>query len=726
MSNDNSFFEELKRRNVVRVGVVYLIVAWLLAQVADLGLENFEAPGWVIKAILLILIIGFPIALVFAWAFELTPEGLKKEKDVDRSQSITHKTGRKLDFAIIGILLVAVVFLLYDRFLPDESDSQTTEGITVATETEISTGPAESQPQDTSKTIAVLPFVNMSDDASNEYFSDGISEEILNSLAKVRELKVAGRTSSFSFKGENNDLREIGEALGVDHILEGSVRKAGDRIRVTAQLIQVNDGFHLWSESYDRKLDDIFAIQDEISQAILKELKATLLGDEQIASTQTQTAAYENYLLARQRIYERTESSLLMAEELLNKAIETDPNYAPAYAQLGIATMLLSSENYGSIPNSVAGERALPLIERALQLDPELAEAMAARGLYASYFELDLAKGVEWLEKAVATNPNLTIASVWLALTLETMGDTQGAIRIYEAAYERDPLHPVTQNNLVVDYTITGQNERALALLERAREVQGTTPEIQKSEADIRVNQGELAIAIDQAEKAYKAYPQNNPLMLTLGFAYLLALDPERALQIKTPRVQILALHQLGRTEEASMLGFEQAAAGRVWPEYFQVLAENGENSRLVEFVETRWENLDDFEASYPSNEANGAFMMAFIAQAYGQLGNEEKFDEAMERLQSGLDHQLSQGANNPFFQFTRAVHAMLSGDREAALDYLEVAFSKGFGFAFNDPRAWTVFAPLNGDPRYELAKAGMLEHINDERQKLGWEPVSI
>ena len=244
MSIKTTFFEELKRRNVVRVGVVYLIAAWLLAQVADLMLENFHAPEWVIQAILVVLIIGFPIALIFAWAFEMTPEGIKKEKDVDRSESITHVTGRKIDFTIIGVMALALTYFIYDKFLatPD-----------IAT---VATAPAEvAEPLEKEKSIAVLPFVNMSGDAENEYFSDGISEEILNALAKVKELKVAGRTSSFSFKGQNQDLRQIGETLGVEHILEGSVRKDGNQIRITAQLIQVEDGFHLWSESYDRELD---------------------------------------------------------------------------------------------------------------------------------------------------------------------------------------------------------------------------------------------------------------------------------------------------------------------------------------------------------------------------------------------------------------------------------------------------------------------------------------
>ncbi|HKX56675.1 MAG TPA: hypothetical protein VJN01_11250, partial [Xanthomonadales bacterium] len=200
-------FGELKRRNVFKVGAAYVVMAWLIAQGVDVFLENFGAPEWVIKTVLLLLIAGLPVALFFAWAFELTPEGLKKEKDVDRSQSITHETGRKLDYIIIGVLLVALGWFAWDKFRPAD-DAQPGETAAVA---------------EVEKSIAVLPFVNMSDDTSNEYFSDGISEEILNALAKVPELQVAGRTSSFAFKGQNQDLRKVGEALGVAHILEGSV-----------------------------------------------------------------------------------------------------------------------------------------------------------------------------------------------------------------------------------------------------------------------------------------------------------------------------------------------------------------------------------------------------------------------------------------------------------------------------------------------------------------------
>ncbi len=241
-----SLFAELKRRNVFRVGVAYAVAAWLLIQVTDIMVPTLGLPEWIGKATIFLLIIGFVPAIIFAWAFELTPEGIKREKDVDRSQSITAQTGRKLNYAITALLALAVVYLLMDKFSPAEPGADSGP-VTAAVD-------STAEPVENLKSIAVLPFVNMSDDAANEYFSDGISEEILNALAKVKDLKVAGRTSSFAFKGENQDLRRIGEALGVKHILEGSVRKAGNTVRITAQLVQVDDGFHLWSDTYDREL----------------------------------------------------------------------------------------------------------------------------------------------------------------------------------------------------------------------------------------------------------------------------------------------------------------------------------------------------------------------------------------------------------------------------------------------------------------------------------------
>ena len=267
-----SFFEELKRRNVVRVAIAYGVAAWVLLQVADLVLENIEAPSWVIQAMMLTVFLGFIAAVVIAWAYEMTPEGIKREADVDRSQSVTGDTGRKLDRIIIAFLAVAVVYLVADKLWMTPK-SQLVEPVTTAVTSdkdETSSTSAEGPVGDSDhQSIAVLPFVNMSADAENEYFSDGISEELLNVLVKVSSLRVASRTSTFAYKGKEISIGEIARQLQVDHILEGSVRKAGNRVRITAQLIDGRSDRHLWSETYERQLDDIFDIQEEISNAIV-------------------------------------------------------------------------------------------------------------------------------------------------------------------------------------------------------------------------------------------------------------------------------------------------------------------------------------------------------------------------------------------------------------------------------------------------------------------------
>jgi TolB-like protein len=269
-----SFFNELKRRNVIRVAAAYIIVGWLIMQAGDTLAPALHLPEWVNSLLVFFLLLGFPLALFFAWAFEMTPDGIKKEKEVDRSQSITQVTGQKLNYTIITLLIAALAYFAYDKFLVQPTSK--TESTIVVEET---AKPIEV----TEQSIAVLPFVDMSATGDNEYFSDGLTEELLNILAKIKELRVAGRTSSFAFKGKDEDLRSIGEKLNVISILEGSVRKDDkrNRVRITAQLINVEDGYHLWSESYDRQLDDIFAIQDEIAHEVAKALRITLLGEDE-------------------------------------------------------------------------------------------------------------------------------------------------------------------------------------------------------------------------------------------------------------------------------------------------------------------------------------------------------------------------------------------------------------------------------------------------------------
>lgn len=270
-----SLFEELKRRNVFRVVAAYVVMSWLLLQVADVVLEAFEVPDWTSRFLILALAIGLVPVAVFSWIFEMTPEGIKKESEVDRDHSVTHSTGRRLNYLTIAMVVAGVIFVLYQS--QTEPVPAAPEPAVAQVESATTTPPAAS-PADAavSRSIAVLPFVNMSADPENEYFADGLSEELLNQLAQLPDLQVAGRTSSFSFKGKNEDLRKIGATLGVANVLEGSVRRQGEQVRVTAQLIRVGDGFHLWSNTYDRKMDDVFAIQDDISTSVASALKIVL------------------------------------------------------------------------------------------------------------------------------------------------------------------------------------------------------------------------------------------------------------------------------------------------------------------------------------------------------------------------------------------------------------------------------------------------------------------
>ena len=270
-----NFFEELKRRNVIRVGIAYLIVAWLVIQVADVMIDNIGAPDWLFRGILLVLGIGFLIAMFIAWAFELTPEGLKREADVDRSRSVASQTGKKLNNAILILAIIAAGYFFWESRIRETTPVEPVDQVAVEQITENISAPASTDTPG-EVTIAVLPFVNMSSDPEQEYFSDGITEEILNVLAKVEGLRVTSRSSAFSLKGQNLDIPTIAERLGVAHVLEGSVRKAGNQVRVTAQLIRVSDDSHLWSETFDRELNNIFAIQDEISKAIAGALRIEL------------------------------------------------------------------------------------------------------------------------------------------------------------------------------------------------------------------------------------------------------------------------------------------------------------------------------------------------------------------------------------------------------------------------------------------------------------------
>ena len=458
----SSLFYELKRRNVFRVALVYIVAAWLLLQVADVVLNNIEAPNWVFQTILLLVALGFPFAVIFAWAFELTPEGLKKEKDVDRSQSITQVTGRKLDFTIIAVLVLALGYFAYDKFVIDSG-----QGETLAT---ASTQAEESSETDTPEmSIAVLPFVNMSSDPEQEFFSDGISEELLNMLAQFPGLRVAARTSSFQFKGTNQDIAKIADTLNVAHILEGSVRKSGTKLRITAQLIKADDGFHLWSHSYDRELDDIFAVQDEIARAISDALKVKLALDIAVGEAAqptivkaVNTDAYEAYLRGRQLIHRRGRESLEDAVRHLQRSLRLDNDFASAHAQLAIATTLLlnSPGSYGELTLEEVRRKAIPHFERALELEPKLVDAHGGLALL-TMNSGDLASAIEYARRALELNPSYSDAMNWLYIALGDMGEYQEHEATLKRLLVTDPMTIVGRSNYAGWLGGTGRVEEA-------------------------------------------------------------------------------------------------------------------------------------------------------------------------------------------------------------------------------------------------------------------------
>ncbi|MFY0685373.1 MAG: tetratricopeptide repeat protein [Balneola sp.] len=431
--NISKFIEELKRRNVFKVATAYAIAGWLIIQVIATVSPQLEFPEWVAPFFTVFVLIGFPLALIFAWAFELTPDGIKKSQEVDITESVTSRTGKKLNGIIITVLSMAVIFLLIERVFFAEAafiENQSETGFETAS-------------------IAVLPFVDMSAGQDQEYFSDGLSEELLNALAKVEDMKVAGRTSSFKFKGQNENLKLIGDELNVDHILEGSVRKSGNRIRITAQLIKVNDGFHMWSETFDRELtaSNIFEIQEEISKKVLGELKVRLLTSEEAELDQIPTRdieAYQAYLKGNQLLVNRNYDEIVAAIDLYETAIRIDPSFAAAHANLAIAYN--QQGYYGNIPLNDMQKNIKESADKAMAINKESAEAHAALGAYYEN-ESNFEEALKFYLKSNELNPNLIDNYNWIGNLYLQFGEPEKQMAWYEKGFEKDPLNPLTIYN---------------------------------------------------------------------------------------------------------------------------------------------------------------------------------------------------------------------------------------------------------------------------------------
>ena len=484
-------FAELRRRNVIRMAGLYLVGAWLLVQVAETLLPIFHTPEWVLQSMVVLLALGFVPALVFSWLYELTPDGLKRDAEVTTAQSNAAQTGQRMDRMIFIGLVALIAVVAADRFWPRQADVA---GPTAASGAPVPAGSAGDLGAATARaapggpgaspasipdpgSIAVLPFVNMSADRDNEYFSDGISEELLNVLVKIDGLSVASRTSSFAYKGRELSAATIGSELRVAHVLEGSVRKSGNRVRITAQLIDAGSDRHLWSETFDRELTDIFAIQDEIARAIVTALRGTL-GERAPAAAAAVAAAvhadtdnldaYQRYLKARELFITRTQ--LDESVRLFEQSVALDPAFARGWEGLAAASAVIVDwiATYPAIDREALLDRAEAASARALELDPTLSLPWAARALLEGYAPApDYGKVIDHLGRAIAADPRNATAFLWRGINWITLGFLERALADFEHCLEIDPAYANCLRWKSLVLLFGGRADEALVLYEQ-------------------------------------------------------------------------------------------------------------------------------------------------------------------------------------------------------------------------------------------------------------------
>ncbi len=519
--NQRNFFAELKRRNVYKVAVAYAVVAWLLIQIATQVFPFFEIPNWAVRLVVLLLILGFPVALILAWAFELTPQGIKRAEDIPPDDPITSRTGRKLVGITIALAIVAAGLLALP-FFRSKPHHPSKAPVPPA---------AAALPAIGDKSIAVLPFDNLSEDKANAYFAEGVQDEILTRLAKVADLKVISRTSAQRVKATGGDLRDMARQLGVSHILEGSVQKAGESVRVNVQLINPANDTHLWAEIYDRKLNDIFAVESDIAKTIVETLQAKLTGAEQhalVAEPTQNTVAHQLYLKGRYFWSKRTPADLQKALDYFNQAVREDPNFAVAYAAIASTYSLLPDYSAGT-PRD-CWPKAKTAAQRALELDETIAEAHAAIAAVLTS-EGDIAGADREFRRAIQLNPNYATAHQWYAdNVLMPLRKFDQATTEMKRALALDPLSLVINTDLGALYLMTRRYDEAIVQLRRTLEMDGNYSRARAALGRALELKGEPDAAIVEYLKAQQL-SEHTELPALLGHAHAAAGRRDEALK---------------------------------------------------------------------------------------------------------------------------------------------------------------------------------------------------
>ncbi len=729
-NNGSSFFAELKRRNVYRVGIAYVVVGWLTLQALDIVVPIMHAPEWFSQLVLILLVIGLPFALIFAWAFEMTPEGLKREKDVDRSTSITHETGQTLNRIIIGVLVIAVGVLLADKFFPGDADIEPVADVRNPAAETIEVTATESP------SIAVLPFANMSADESSTYFSDGLADTLLHMLAQIREIRVAARTSSFQFRDQNTDIKEIAATLNVGTILEGSVQRAGNKIRVTAQLIEADTGFHLWSGNYDRNMDDIFAIQDEIATEVVAALKVSLLGEsaEKLAQRDTENVdAYTEFLLGVNDLSQYSFESLPRAERHFREAVRLDPKYALAWARLG--DTFLQSEDTGAGNFDAMIEGARDAATHALEINPDLAAALAILGAAEARSGNDeIAE--QLLLRAITLEPNDITAKRYYAAALSNQLRPEEAIVQTEEILALDPLSTEAHHQLSSDLGLLDRFDQASKIIKRMVEISPNSPVGYYREAELEYTRGNWAKAVVSTMKAQEVDPDDPELAMLIGDYFVsmemlgdakrwydraAEIDPRHPVSRATPLVLLMV--EDADTKAAATLARQLLDEGLANRQNSRVLAlwaiwrdadKHDSNEEALDYLQDHFPLFYEDNPSWHFNDRHYWYVFgSMMSESSGKARGQNLLDEALRRA-NAADAVYGAGLTGVGLE-------AVSGNKKKAIEKLRAHASRS-----RSPDLWPIwlernpgFASIRDEPEFVQYLAALRENAAEQRALL-------
>jgi TolB-like protein len=666
MSDKPSFFSELKRRNVYKVAVAYAVVGWLLAQIATQIFPFLEIPNWVVRLVIVLIAIGFPIALVIAWAFEATPEGIKRTEVADVMAAATGRKKHAWVYIVVIGAVISVALFFAGRYTAGSKAAAPTKDIT-------------------SKSIAVLPFENLSSDKENAYFAEGIQDEILTRLAKIGALKVISRTSTSHFASSPQNLPEIARQLGVANILEGTVQKARDAVHVNVQLIRAATDDHLWAESYDRKLDDIFGVEKEVAQNIAAALNAKLTGAEEQALAQKPTAnpaAYEAYLRGNTQFWEINEQSLLAAEKSYKEAVALDPQFAIAWAALARLDAVLFLIEDTTAARRTAAEQALNEAER---LQPQAAETKVARGYFNYLVQHDLKGTVDLMEQAHRMWPNNAEVLQLLSFAAARLGEWKKSDNALDQAVALNPRDLATRRWAVENRLDARDFITARQLIDEALKVWPDEPNLLGIKAETYQASGRL----DEAQALVariKPRLRDYDAVSTIWYQSKLRRDPAPAIKILEP---------LARATDSGYDWMSNAADVAD----LQALAGDNASSQSI------FRQVRDRAAALAREQPENVRYLSPLAQALSHLGEREA---ALNAIDKAMELRTGDLRNQPSVEEQRARILTLFGEKDQAIEILQRLLQARYSGWATVPltppllRLDPDFDPLRGDPRFE------------------------